>query len=993
MPDELIFETTVVEKKIYENLENRANAYIAKYAIDKTLLIEFLKQSQPNAYCELSSVMSDDAIVESVYNLINDKGTTYALLNELKIKPATHSAVAVRLFYTKPNNHINPSEWDLYKCNKFFVQKELYYKEDSSARIDISIGVNGIHLFAVELKNGTTQTYLDAEEQLRLDRDHNSPYFKHIIASFAMDRTYISFTSNLKTDSQFLPFNQGFNQGAGNPPKVYPKYPVEYFWLEIMTKEGITNLIQNYIYLDTRKGMVFPRYHQFACTNKVIEDAVFSNKTNKFHNYLIQAAPGSGKTLMIAWTAYKLSYLCDDEDKKIFDKVIVISNRTVISKQLREQISQLDHQSGYISFPTDGENLAKELNGTASIIVGNMQKFLYAFDSVSGTIDKKFAVLIDEGHDSTAGENMLAVKKATMSKGKKSIKKYIEDNQDDLDWDILLGKIKASNAQAQGVQDNAIYIAFTATPKNTTRELFGTPVRLPDKTKYESFYLYSMKQAIEEGFILDVLKGYTTYDIYCKAGQKNKDEKIVEVMKAVSKMDEMLAQKPEVIEAKTNIFMNFFRGKMNSLNGNAKAMIVTGERNQALLYLRAIEKYIEDNHLNIKALVAFSGTLEENGKEVTEDDINKLPSDTTLEKEFHKNKDYKLLVVADKYTTGFDEDYLCYMMVDNSLHGTKVVQTLSRLNRISPEYPEKKTHIIDYINDFDTVLDDFSEFYADAKYYKKESDQDIYTLCKLVDDLKLVSDEKIKEAYKYILLRRYDRTDETNAKLTLIINEVKQTYEKKVEDYSDEEEKQLDYRKELVWIMRRFVHLYEITANLRKINDDEITGKYFFYAFFLACIKMRTSDPTKKIVEENVDFSNIKAEISGEYTNPEYADDVEIVSSGGSNRKPTIKRDDLEEVIKMFNKRMGLSAEDKLHDDLKEFLLSNSYFVKVLNKADDYYEFETPIFYNAELDKCNIYKFVMEHPSYNKLIANPEFKHDWKSFLLRPLLQEIWNQK
>jgi len=991
--DELVFETTIVEKKLFDNFGYKGSNYVAKYAIDKGLLISFLKDSQPKEYAELSGAMSDDAIIEDIYNKIEEKGTVSILLNEIKIKPATRSAVGIRIFYTKPNNNVNPSEWELYKKNRFFVQKELYYKENSSGRIDISIGVNGIHLFAVELKNGTTQTYLDAEAQLRDERDHTTPYFKHIIASFAMDRSYISFTANLTKEANFLPFNQGFNFGAGNEPRVYPHYPVEYFWLEVMTKDGITNLVQNYVYNDKKKGMVFPRYHQFTCTNKIIDDAAYSNKIRKFHNYLIQAAPGSGKTLMIAWTAYKLSYLCDSNDKKIFDKVLVISNRNVISKQLKDQINQLEHQTGYIVFPKDGNDLAKQFNGGASIIVGNIQKFLEAFDSVSGTADKNYAVLIDEGHDSTSGEYMLSVKKATMSKSKKSVKKFVEESEGDVDWDILLGKIKAANAQAQGNQENAIYIAFTATPKNTTKELFGTPTRLPDKVKYDPFFHYSMKQAIEEGFILDVLKGYTTYDVYCKAGQKDKDEKIVEVMKAVSKMDEMLSQKPEVIEAKTTIFMNFFRTKMKALNGNAKAMIVTGERNQALLYLRAFQKYIKENHLPIKALIAFSGPLEECGVEVTEESINNLPSDTTLEREFHNNKEYKLLIVADKYTTGFDEDYLCYMMVDNPLHGTKVVQTLSRLNRISPEYPDKKTHIIDYINDFDTVLDDFSEFYADAKYYKKESGQDIYTLCKLVDDLSLATEEQINEAYKYILLRRYDRTDETNAKLTTIITEVKKKYEEKVKAFSDDKDAQLDYRKEIVWTMRRFVHLYEITANLRKINDDLVTGKYFFYAFFLACIKMRTVDPTRKIVEENVDFSNIGFEKSGEYDNPEYNENVEITSSGGTDRKPTTKRDDLEEVIKMFNERMGLSAGDKLHDDLKDFLLSNDYFIKVLTKAEEYYDFEEPIFYNAEVDKCNIYKFVMEHPSYEKLKTNPEFKKDWKEFLLRPLLQEIWKEK
>jgi len=992
MADELIFEKATIETKLFENFGYKANDYIAKYAIDKTLLLNFLKDSQPKEFRELRLSLTDDQIIEEVYGLLEEFGVLHCLLNEVKIKPATSEEVALRLFITKPNNDVNPSEWELYKKNRFFVQKELLYKENSKGRIDVSIGVNGIHLFAVELKNGTTQTYLDAERQLKLERDHNTPYFKHIIASFAMDRTYISFCTNISEDSKFLPFNQGFDGGAGNPPRTYPQYPVQYFWQEIMTTDGITDLIQNYIYVDPKKGMIFPRYHQFNCTNKIVADALVSANHNDLHNYLIQAAPGSGKTLMIAWTAYKLSYLNDAENRKIFDKVIVVSNRLIINSQLSTQIANLDHHDGYVIAPGDGDDLADAINGDASIIIANMQKFLNSFDQVSGTAGKRFAILIDEGHDSTSGEYMMAIKKATRSKSKRSIKEYVDTHKPDIDWDILFGKIAAANAQAEGKQENATYIAFTATPKKNTKEIFGTPTQLPDRTKYDPFYHYSMKQAIEEGFILDVLRGYTSYDLYCKALSTTEDEKIVEVMKAAGKMTEMVHQLPEVIEEKTRIFMNFFRTKLNFMHGNAKAMIVTGERQQALTYLRKIEKYIKENKLNIKALIAFSGSLEENGQEVTETSINNLPSDRTLEWVFHNCPEYKLLVVADKYTTGFDEDYLCYMMVDNPLHGTKVVQTLSRLNRICPDYPEKRTHIIDYINDFDTVLEDFSEFYSDAKYYKKENAETVNTLCQIVDDIGLASDSDIKEAYKYVLLKRYDETDEFNSKLTNIVNKTRAALESKVEDHSHNLEEQTDYRKELIWKVRRFVHVYEVTANLRKIDDEEITGKYYFYAFFLACIKTKTVDPTIQIVKENVVFTDVSLEEGGTIDNPNYPSNVEIVSTGGSTRKGAVTRDDLKEVIKMFNERIGLSAEDKLHDEVKAFLLLNNYCKKVLQNAEEYFEFEDAIMNNSMDDRCNVYSLIMNHPSYPKLIKRPEFKTNWKDLILRPILQEIWKE-
>lgn len=992
------FEKRIVFENLKKNFGNVGNDYISTYAIDTKLLLEFLNDTQPKVIKRLLVECNQNDLFYLIYQAISKEGIIKALIKGIKIQPAGCKEEQLFLYYTKPNNTINPEEMDRYNKNRFFVVKELNHN-GTAERIDISIGVNGLHLFAVELKNGTTQTYLDAEEQLKNERDHSSPYFKHIICSFAMDRLNITMCANLSKDSEFLPFNKGNNGGAGNPDTEYPHYPVEYFWEEVMTKEGISNLIQNFIFFSD-DFMIFPRYHQFKCTNNILEDIEKRYKENDLKNYLVAAAAGSGKTFMIVWTAYKLAYLNDKDNKHVFDSVIIVSNRLVINKQLDQAMNKIDHQTGFVIKPATAEKLKKAINDGDRIIVANMQKFPDAVDGISATKNKRFAVLIDEGHDSTSGSYMNDIKTSFSVGEKISLDDYLKNH--DFTSEQIADLINDRKEKIEGKLDNVSFIAFTATPKKETREIFGDVVCDEDgnpilddenRKEYKPFFSYTMKQAIEEGFILDVLKNYNTYSLFCKAQCVKEEDLIVDVDKTNKTLTEATLLDDAIIEKKVNIFMGFFLSRVNDMDGNTKAMIVTGRREAALKYYIAINKYFADNGLSHKALIAYSDCLEIKGKKYFENDFNKLTK--PLEEVFHKNKEYKFLIVADKYTTGFDEPYLSMMLVDCGLKSVKAVQTLSRLNRVCKEYPDKRTFVLDYVNDYDDILESFKTFYVDAKYYRKDDYDDIYKLVMNVDDLGLATDEEIHNCAVYLESAEYKKDDSAYLALTQIIARIRIKFEDDAKAFSKDEFEQLKYKKEKLWIIRNFVRMYDICVQKTIISDRLLRDKDVFYSYLLACIKLRTNVLKVKDLSELVRFTNICITKGETIDNPDYGDGKELSGSSGANRKPSKKKpetDTLEEAVKVFNENLGLSPAEPIFKEFMAFLLSNSFCINVLCYSKTFDEFEKIIYMNCMDAKCNVYKVLTNNPSvYNAItkIADFDFRNDCLHFVLL----EIWKEK
>lgn len=698
------------QKYILERLQE--NGYIVRpttafdksFAIDRELLFKFLNDTQPSTMDALKKIFKDK-LEETIVNFINSEMTKSrgSLLSVLKhgVELANYK---LNLMYIKPATTFNKELLENYNKNIFSVMEEVWASDKE--RVDVVTFLNGLAIMSFELKcNFAGQSYEDAIYQYRTERNPKTRLFLFkagCLVNFAMDLNEVYMTTKLDGQATFfLPFNmgngEGISAGKGNP--LYEdKYSVSYMWEDILTKETVLDLINKFIFIETKEftdeitgkkkvkeTLIFPRYHQLDVIRKLLAD-VGINKTSQ--NYLIQHSAGSGKTNSIAWLAHRLSSLHDADNKIIYDNIIVVTDRIVVDRQLQSSILGIEHKTGLIRVMDDkcsSADLAIALKGNTKIIATTIQKFPYIVDSVSGLKEKKFAVIIDEAHSSTSGKDMSAIT-MTLGAGEADI-----DTEGALDSeDIIVDEISRN-----GKQPNVSIFAFTATPKPTTLQLFG---KVNAKGQREAFHIYSMKQAIEEGFILDVLQNFTEYKTFYQINKEIEEDprcKTVEAKRQIARFVELhetnIAQRIEVI------IEHFRTTVMNELGGMAKAMVITQSRASAVKYRQAFEDYIQrKGYKNIHALVAFSGKvkLPDSEKEYTESSINGFSEDK-LTKEFEKD-DNRVLLVANKYQTGFDQPKLCAMYVLKKLRGVNAVQTFSRLNRIFPPF-EKKTFIAIYL--------------------------------------------------------------------------------------------------------------------------------------------------------------------------------------------------------------------------------------------------------------------------------------------------------
>ena len=711
-------------------VERDSSNYSAGLAMDKELLFEFLEQTQHESMESLRRMYQDRteetiiALLNSEVNRMNGKLISRGLIDVLKRGLEFDNGVKLNLMYRKPDSTRNTDAVEKYKNNIFSVMEEVYHKEGE--RIDLVLFLNGIAIFAVELKCNTSgQNYKDAIEQYRTQRDCNTRLLKEkvgVFAAFAMDLNDVYFCSKLQgMSSHFNAFNKGNNFGKGNPHNENG-INVSYMWEDIWTKDRILLLIDRFIYIKTKerknvetgrkiktKDLIFPRFHQLRAVERVM-DSVIEHHSDR--NYLIEHSAGSGKTETISWLAHILSTVHDKENNNIFDTVLVITDRIIVDRQLQEAIQGIDHKSGQIRVMDDrcdSEDLAIALHGNTKIIVTTVHKFYYILNSsILGNLkEKRFAVLIDEAHSSTEGTFMQSVTHVLSN----------EVNDEEMtEEDKILLEIKRS-----GKQENVSMIAFTATPKPDTIQLFGT---LNAEGNKESFDVYSMKQAIEEGYILNVLNNYVTWKTYCHINKAIESDPELKTIAAKRKMARFIDLHETNITQKVEIIIEHFRQNiMHLLGGNAKAMVITSSREAAVTYRLAMDKYIKDNgYSRIKALVAFSGKVPLHSEEYTEEKMNDIKEEE-LRYEFDRSC-YQVLIVADKYQTGFDQPKLVAMYVDKKLRGTAAVQTLSRLNRICPPYA-KETFVLDFKNDYDDIVKAFQPYYKDTILFETISPADI----------------------------------------------------------------------------------------------------------------------------------------------------------------------------------------------------------------------------------------------------------------------------
>ena len=825
------YQRYIIERLVGEHgyVERKNFCFDAKFAMDREMLFKFLDETQPETMASLRKVFRDkteDTVVAAINTeLTKNRGS---LIDALKhgVEIANYK---LNLFFRKPASGLNRELVALYEENIFSVMEEVWATDDE--RVDLVVFINGLALMSFELKcNFAGQSYHDAILQYREARDPNARLFRFkagCLVNFAMDLNEVYMTTRLAgKGTYFLPFNMGKGSGVetgkGNPV-FEDKYSVSYMWEDILSKDTLTELITRFVFIERhaerdevtgkereKENVIFPRYHQLDVIRKLLADVRVNHTTQ---NYLIQHSAGSGKTNSIAWLAHRLASFHDDNDNVVFDNVVIVTDRVVVDRQLQAAILGMEHKAGLIRVMDEkcsSADLAAALKGNTKIIATTIQKFPYIVGAVRGLKDKKFAVIIDEAHSSTAGKDMAAVS-LTLGGGEVEIDEEAAPDVED---------IIADEISRHGKQANVSVFAFTATPKPTTLELFG---KMNAKGQKEAFHLYSMKQAIEEGFILDVLQNFTEYKTYYQINKEIADDprcKTAEAKRQIARFVELhetnIAQRIEVI------IEHFRTTVMKELGGRAKAMVVTKSRASAVKYHRAFQEYIaKKGYSDIKSLVAFSGKVKLDGEteEFTESSINGFP-ESRLPREFDSD-DYKVLLVANKYQTGFDQPKLCAMYILKKLRGVNAVQTLSRLNRICPPF-DKKTFVLDFVNTYDEIVSAFRPYYTTTLLANSVTPSAVYDLEARLDGYFVLDPADVEAAAN--ILCRPPIDSKAKQKLNFYFGRVK----KRMDDYDNF--KQI----EIASVMRHFVRFYQFLIQVSCFEDVELHKKFVCVSYLLS---------------------------------------------------------------------------------------------------------------------------------------------------------------
>ncbi|KSU64627.1 restriction endonuclease [[Bacillus] enclensis] len=796
--------------------------YNPRLAIDTEVLLQFLENTQPDVMERLRKFYKNKT-EQTIINFINQEinKSSRSLIDVLKNGVEFDNGATLQLMFRQPATSFNQKATGLYNANILSVMEEVYHKEDE--RIDLVIFLNGLAIFAVELKCNTSgQNYEDAIKQFKEERDHNTRLFKFksgCLTSFAMDLKEVFMCTELKGMSSFFrPFNKGSEDyGRGNPHNKNG-INVSYMWEDIWKKDKIIFLIERFIFVEQKEtkdpdtgkksyseSLIFPRYHQLRCIEKLMDDMIENRSSS---NYLIEHSAGSGKTNTIAWLAHILSSLYDRSEKNIFDTILIITDRIIVDRQLQDAVSGIDHKLGQIKVMDDkctSTDLADALAGNTKIVVTTIHKFYYILEqNLLGHMgNKSFAVLIDEAHSSTGGTLMNAV--TTVLSGGETDDEITEE-------DKILDEI-----QKCGKQENVSMIAFTATPKPETIQLFGT---LNEHGQKSAFDLYPMKQAIEEGYILNVLNNYVTWKTYFHLNKKIEEDPELHSIAAKRKIARFIDLHDTNIAQKIEIIIEHFRTNVaHLLDGKAKAMVVTSSREAAVRYKQECEKYIISNgYTDIHALVAFSGKVPIEGEDYTEPVMNGV-SEEELREEFDKSS-YQVLLVANKYQTGFDQPKLVAMYVDKKLHKTSAVQTLSRLNRIYPPY-EKTTFILDFKNEYDDIKRAFEPYFKDTILFETITPSDIRHVEKAIDGYGILDADDIDLFNTYLYQDK--RTSKDKSKMWSLLDKSLREFDQKAEL------EKVEVRGTIKQFLKGYIFLIQATA----YENVTLHKKYNFLSYLI----------------------------------------------------------------------------------------------------------------------------------------------------------------
>lgn len=960
------------QKFLLERLEQdngfvirKASNFDRLFAVDREMLFQFLNTTQPDTMEYLRKIYKAD-LEDTIVSFINTETTKArgSLIEVLK-HGIEISNRKLELMYTKPATTFNPDLTKKYSQNIFSVMEEVWASDKE--RIDVVIFLNGLAIIAFELKCNTAgQSYQDAIYQFRTERSPKTRLFLFkagTLVNFAMDLEEVYMTTRLAGDATFfLPFNMGnghgVTAGAGNPA-FEDKYSVSYMWEDILTKDTILDLISRFIFVAVNEkvdevtgkvkrseSLIFPRYHQLDALRKLLAD-VRENRTAQ--NYLIQHSAGSGKTNTIAWLAHRLTSLHDADNKIIFDNVVIVTDRVVVDRQLQKAIMGMEHKAGLIRVMDDKCNsadLAIALNGNTKIIATTIQKFPFIVDSVKGLKEKRFAVIIDEAHSSTAGKDMAAV---TMALGSG------EEVEADVE-DMISSEIKQNGKQA-----NVSMFAFTATPKPTTIQLFG---RLNPHGQREAFHVYSMKQAIEEGFILDVLQNYTEYATFFQINKEIEDDPRCKTNDAKRQIARFVELHETNIAQRVEVIVEHFRTTvMHELGGQAKAMVITPSRQSAVKYCKAFEEYVaKKGYEGIHALVAFSGKvkLPDDETEYTEAGLNGFPEDR-LPKEFDTDA-YQVLLVANKYQTGFDQPKLCAMYVLKKLKGVNAVQTLSRLNRICAPY-DKKTFVLDFVNTYEEIKSAFAPYYTTTLLANSVTPSAVYDLEARIDAYAILDPADIEAANGILYTEKV--TGKQKQRLTFFLQKSKKLLEHY--EYNDQ--------RECVSVMRSFVRFYEFLLQVSSFEDTDLHKKYNFIAYLLSYINIKHPGGGFNL-DGKIKASNFVQKKIEEHTTPNLvASPVMKLPTAEHFGLTEDKEKRLSEIIDEINSRTGKSYDNdvvvKAMLQIRDILMKSEK-LKTSAKNNTQQDFEFSYF--DDIDDALIEGLSQNQDFFSLLLSNDEMK-------------------
>lgn len=900
-----------------------------EFAIDQDKFWGFLNATQADELAKLKDQPNWQRLVlEHLNKRIKKHGILKVLKNGLSINDAHFT-----LLYSAPYNDINPEVAKNFERNVFSVTRQLHYSQaDPSLSIDMALFINGLAIATLELKNGRSETTYHAMKQYREDRDPNEPLlqFGRCLVHLAVDTDEVYMTTRLAGHKTvFLPFNKGHNHGKGNPPgdTASGGHRTGYLWQEILTRHSLTNIIEHFAKLVGEKDndplhkrtLYFPRYHQLEVVRKLLDHA---KDQGVGHTYLIQHSAGSGKSNSITWASYQLiEQYKPGSHHPIFDSVVVVTDRRVLDKQLKNNIKLFSEVKNIVAHAESSQDLKNALQTGKKIIITTIQKFPFIVDGIDDLSDKHFAVIIDEAHSSQSGS---AADNLNKSLG--------EGSQDDDGEDEAQDKILEAMRRRK-MRGNASYFAFTATPKNATLERFGE--QQPDGT-FKPFHLYSMKQAIEEGFILDVVANYTTYQSYYEIEKSIQENPLFDSAKAQKKLRAYVEGHKETIAVKTEIMVSHFLDHVvaaKKLKGKAKGMVVTRNIETAIHYFHAIRELLKDRKAGFKAVIAFSGKKTVDGIEHTEDSINGFPS-KDIEDKFDSDE-YRLLVVANKYLTGFDQPKLATMYVDKKLQGVLAVQALSRLNRCNHKLAKRTEDIfvLDFFNTTDAIKKAFDPFYTATSL---SSATDVNVLHELKESLDEVG------GYEWHEVEQFNQlffTDAPAEQLSPIIDTC-------AERFTSELELDDDAKADFKIKAKQFVKIYAQVACILSFDNIIWEKLHWFLKFLIPKLKIKDKD--KDALDElleSVDLSTyglertkLREEIGLDSSETE-VDPQNPNPRGVAPDEP--QKDPLDEIIKAFNDRwfQGWDATPeeqrvKFINIAKHVMEDPSYETQVVNNPD-----------------------------------------------------------